>query len=417
MANVFDVEARLADGRPAVGDLEQYVAACRRLGYQHGDLTAQPTQVRDWYDGDEGMNLRALDADHRALSAAASAAEDAARLQNDVMADLTASWTGRGGASARDFLARSCQAAQTASAAVRAAADAAAVLRDGLWRAVDAKVAATQTVDARQEPQRAEWLAAAGTVTGGTGDVAAASELVDREVKPFVNLDVVSEWLTAMRSAATAIDAAYDTAIADLAGLPPAVFELPGEPCPGPVAPTSSSAQTVPAATVSPSPVPASPPAPAPDAWSYPVPPAAGPPADVGPTAPVMGDLGAGTSASGAGLAGFGQQLADLIGDLIGSVSGESPEDVEPTDRDESADESPDDEESDDSEEPEESKEPEEGVAEPAPEQTADEPPPAPPVPVAAPAPEPTPPPPPLPAEAGRTPCEIAADEVPQVGE
>lgn len=35
MANSLDVAARLADGRPAVDELAEYVLACHRLGYQH----------------------------------------------------------------------------------------------------------------------------------------------------------------------------------------------------------------------------------------------------------------------------------------------------------------------------------------------------------------------------------------------
>jgi len=119
VANQFDVAGRLAEGRPAVDDLEEYVAACRRLGYQHRDLTAQPTQVRDWYEGEAGMDLRALDADHGVLSAAAVAAEDAARMQAGLASELAAAWSGTGASAANEFLWRSCQAAQAVSVAVR----------------------------------------------------------------------------------------------------------------------------------------------------------------------------------------------------------------------------------------------------------------------------------------------------------
>ena len=104
VANPFDVAARLAEGRPAVDDVEEYVAACRRLGYQHPDLTTHTAQVRDWYSGDDGLDLRALDSDHVALAAAASAAEDAARMQADLMAELDGAWSGRGATAAHEFL-------------------------------------------------------------------------------------------------------------------------------------------------------------------------------------------------------------------------------------------------------------------------------------------------------------------------
>ena len=297
VAEQFDVTARLAEGRPTVEDVEEYVAACRRLGYQHRDLTAHPTQVRDWYDGDDGMNLSVLDADHSALSAAASAAEEAARTQADLVVELTTAWAGRGAVAADEFLWRSGQAAQSVSTAVRRAADAAAALRDALWRAVDAKVAATEAVAARQAPHRVEWLAAARTVTNGGADVDAASELLHARVVPFVDLDVGSDWVSAMRAAAASIDAAYDAAVVALAAAPRAVFEVPGDvgppvppvPAPpvragtpddgGPVSTTTVS-QFIPAAAVAPAAsIPAAAVAPVGPAaaWADP-PPAAAPP-------------------------------------------------------------------------------------------------------------------------------------------
>ena len=75
---------------------------------------------------------------------------------------------------------------------MRTAADALATLRDNLWHAVDGKVAATISADAAH---RAEWLAAAHTVTTGAGDRAAASERIDQEVKPFVDNNIRAQWL------------------------------------------------------------------------------------------------------------------------------------------------------------------------------------------------------------------------------
>jgi hypothetical protein len=138
----------------------------------------------------------------------------------------------------------------------------------------------------------------------------------------------------------------------------------------------------------------------------------------------------------GGGLAGFGQQLADMLGGLIGSSDDalgdppgidEQPEIDEPAVGDESDDETDDglsDDETDD--------EPSDDRAETGEvdDQTCDvgEPPPpvepAPPPAEAAPTPVPEPPlappvPPeqPEPATATGTPCEIAADELPQVGQ
>ncbi|MGB7504322.1 MAG: hypothetical protein WA965_02665, partial [Mycobacterium sp.] len=71
MAEKFDVSARLADGMPAVDNLQRYVSACHRLGYQHPDLTLHDTQLRDWYGTEGGMDLAALQGDWAALDAAA----------------------------------------------------------------------------------------------------------------------------------------------------------------------------------------------------------------------------------------------------------------------------------------------------------------------------------------------------------
>ncbi|MBJ7337273.1 hypothetical protein [Mycolicibacterium sp.] len=462
MATAHDAGARLAEGRPTIADVEEYVAACRRLGYAHRDLTMHPTQVRDWYGSEEGLDLRAVDADAGALSAAASAAQDAARTQTKLAADLSAAWSGAGAASAHQFIWRSCQAATDMSVALRTAAEVMGTLRDELWRAVDAKVVATEAVDARQRPRRAEWLAAAKTVTTGTGDLATASELVELEVKPFVDIDVGSDWTAAMRTAMAAVNAAYDAAIAEIRSAPTAVFGVPGEL--GPRPPSNggaevanrretepASALTAPAAAVG-SVAPMAPSVPPPAAaWSVPTPATPGPPpappetaappstptlpasamAPSAPSMPSLGDLGAGTSTLGSGLSGFGQQLADLIGGLVGSADGGLPDDGLPDTAmaDESADEAdpqgdlPTEGDTKAEEDP-------DAQADPAPDDPVEEPMPKPTPAEEDPTPTSIPPPPPLdpaPAPQGLpepvadgaepTPCEIAADELPQVGE
>jgi hypothetical protein len=439
VANTLDVAARLAAGRPTVDDVEEYVAACRQLGYQHRDLTVHAAQVRDWYDGEDGLDLRALDVDHAALSAAASGAEDAARMQNDLMSELSAAWSGQGAAEAREFVWRSCQAGRAVSVAVRAAADAMAALRDALWHAVDTKVLATEAIDGRQRAQRAEWLAAAKTVTSGGGDLATASELIELKVKPFVNLDVGSDWVAAMRSAVASVNAAYDAAIADTTAMPPAVFGVPrelgpraepsGQPrAPSHGEPSAAAVQTSPAAVAAPAPGPASqafgpPPVTAPPLAAPPLTEAAPMPPALPSAAPSMpsssGDLGAGTSMLGSGISGFGQQLADLIGSLVGSADEGLPDDAEATDESEpdEPDVEPDAEAHEQAADAEVVGEPTEAVEE----LTAE----SPPIPEPTPAPAPLPSEPPAPqalpeavaVDVAPTPCEIAADELPQVGE
>ena len=202
-----------------------YVWACHVLGYANPDLTLHAAQVRDWYGSEDGLDLRALDADCAALEAAVAATEDALTRQDDQLGALSAVWQGRSADLSREFLRRHGEASAAAAAAVRTAADALATLRDNLWHTVDGKVAATISAD----PAPGEWLAAAQTVTTGAGDRAAASERIDQEVKPFVDNNIRAEWLTSMRSAMAAVMALYDVATAELTAEPDAVFEVPGE--------------------------------------------------------------------------------------------------------------------------------------------------------------------------------------------
>ena len=446
VAGEYDVDARLARGRAAVDDIGEYVRACHQLGYQHPDLTTHTAQVRDWYAGEDGMQLDALAADAATLTAVAAATDDAVRRQSELLATLSGAWAGQGAGVALDFLMRHQRTAVMASAAVRDAADTLTALRDELWHAIDAKVAATAAVDARQQGQRDVWLAAARAVNTGSGDRATASELVDQHVKPFVDNDVRLDWLDAMRRCSAAVMAAYHGAIARLRATPGAVFEVPGDLGPRLRAldPLPAPAVTAPAAAVDASPlvvssgtpvaapapmsVPASPPL-APPPLSSPM----TPPVDPMPTAsgaptaspmPGLGELGGATPSLGSGSSGFGQQLADLIGGLVGS-SGEptsdEPDFDEPDDEIESTDPAA---ESD----PEEAVEVEEELAtpesepEPEPEPELEpvaEPEPAPAATPVAPPPEAALPSPTAVPEAmpeGQTPCEIAADELPQVG-
>lgn len=463
MAETFDAAGRLAEGSPGVADFQQYVLACQCLGYQHPDLTAQPAQVHDSYATEDGMDLSALQTDCAALQAAAAAAEDALAHQDEQLDVLTTAWQGDGANASRDFLRRHGEASTVAATAVRAAAHALADLRDRLWRAVDDKVATGLNVGDSVQARRADWLAASQTVTTGAGDRAVASELVDHEVKPFVDNVIGGEWLAAMRAAVDAIEAAYEAVTAELAAQGEAAFDVPGELGPGwkplpsvdGVAPTTAPAGTVVAAPV-PSAPPVSPAPGAPGAWGPP--PVAAPPAGVPapaaaplPTDPAMAQptaapslpsLGGGLPDIGSGLSGFGQQLGDMLGGLLGERMLDDPMGVDdPPDSmdadglddegDPDLDDSGEVDENDD--EPDEAGGNEEKPEEPV-DQAAETACPVPPVPAAAaespvdepaatPPPEPmavTPEPPPdPPAEASGTgtPCEIAANELPQVGE
>ena len=440
MAEKLDVAARLAEGLPAVDNVQTCVWACHALGYTNPDLTLHAAQVRDWYGSEEGLDLRALDADCAALEAAVAATEDASARQ-DIDA-LSAVWQGDGADASTVFLRRHGQASEVAAAAVRTSADALATLRDNLWKAVDEKVAAAINADGRAQD---DWVAAARTVTTGAGDRAAASEKIDQEVKPFVDNDIRIGWLTAMRSATAAVTNLYEAATAELTAEPDAVFEVPGDLGPSWTPPSrAEQASTVPAAvSATAPPLGASPlwsasavPSPAPvTAEPIPAPTPAPPPVDAASTAPAMAappsapSLG-GMPDVGGGLSGFGQQLADAFGSLLGSADNavdtpgiDDPEIDEPGIDDELDDETEGD---DEPVEPAADVEDVPAGAEPVEEpvceavETPVEPPPPPEEPEAAPTPVPEPPPDPVPPPepiAAETPCEIAADELPQVGE
>lgn len=190
MVDTFDVAGRLTEGRPAVDDLARYASACQALGTCGDGLTDRVEQA---YASEAGLDLNALDADHAALRAAVAALRDAQELQDTQLNALGAAWTGAGADAAADFLRRHSAASTQAVTALSTAAEQVGALRDELWRIVDAKVAAAEAVDARTDGVRAEWRAAAETVTTGVGDRSTASELVDAHVAPFVEQDVRGE--------------------------------------------------------------------------------------------------------------------------------------------------------------------------------------------------------------------------------
>ncbi len=472
MAETYDAAARLAEGQPAVENLQNYVWASHMVGYQHPDLTAHPMQVRDWYGTEDGLDLRALDADSAALRAVAMVTEVALERQDQLLAEMSTTWRGLGAEASRTFLRGHGDASALAASAIRNAAVTLADLRDSLWRAVDEKVATVRSIDDRVQAQRADWLPAAHAVTTGTGDLATASEMIDQEVKPFVDEAIRAELLTALRAAIGAMTAAYDAAAVELGSDTDAIFDVPGDLGPRWQPPiddmgsTPAAASTAPAAAATPhawNPLPAAASAPPPVAAAppfasappvMPAPPPTTPAADPAALTPAMAppsvpSLGGGLPDIGSGLSGLGQQLGEMIGGLAGTADDalsepadldmtdpDDPDDIENPSEEDEADELDDADEADGADglngegEEAEALDAEtdgsgglEPPCEPAQEEPPAEPmavtdaPPdvpvnAPPVSVEPPPPAVAPPPPP---PAG-TPCEIAADELPQVG-
>jgi len=455
----FDAATILAPGREILDIFTEYVTACRILGHHHHDLT----RLHEWYDTEDGLDLRAIEGDQRALTAAAQAAEQALSLQDKQSRLVDDGWQGSAALAAHEHLARHQAAAEHTVTALHKAAVTLNRLRDNLCEALTRKVTATVQIEGRRGAQRAEWLAAARTVTAGmAGDRSAASELIDQEVRPFVADDIAGDWVAAMRSATDAVADAYADAVAALHAGPIPVF--------GPALrldavrigatpahePRPAFERTIPAghsaAEIS---WPTAPPA-APPVLAAPAPPSAevAPLAEVAPPAaagqstglpgmggvadPGLGGVGSGLSSGvGSGLAGAGQQLADLFGGLIGSAAEglpeadvldgapadglddlddpEEPEELSDPEEEETAEEEPADEEpageatGEATDEPAEAAEIEEEPVD-APEIV--EPQKEPPEPVAPLSPITEP----LAQPEGETPCEIAADELPQVG-
>lgn len=203
----LDVSGRLAEGREALQDMQTYVSACSARGYRHPDLTAHPGQLGDWYDGDDGLDLRVLDADCAELWAVASAADDSLRAQRAELDGLAAAWRGPGAEAALEFLRRHCDTGEMLVAGLQATAQGCARLRDQLWRLVDANVATTTGVGERAGAQRSAWLGAAHAVLAG-GDQQ-AGEVIDGQVMPFVDNDIRGEWLTAVRPGRSEIGRAH----------------------------------------------------------------------------------------------------------------------------------------------------------------------------------------------------------------
>jgi uncharacterized protein YukE len=446
----FDVAARLDQGRPSVSHTQTYVAACHTLGYQHPDLTANGAQVLDWYGAEDGMDLAVLDADCARLRSAANAAEDALALERDAAAALAAAWNGESASAADSFVDRHCAAATATAAVLRNAADSCAALRDSLWRLLGDKVHAAVAIDDRRAEVRTAWLAAAQTVMSGAADRTEATDVVTHQITPYIDADVRTDWLGAMRAATTSIAAAYDDALKRLNAYPPTQFDVPAQltpPMPDPPHATTPVAPApAPAAVTVPAAAPAEPPAPstAPStAPAAPAPPRVGADAPVPQPVPTMppaqtpavggavpGSLPGVPAAPGlgGGLSGLAGQIAQALDGLFtgqpdASADLPAPDPVdpgldEPQPEDDPPVEDPKDAEAEtdspvqaadgsvDTEETDTVPTPEEPPAEDAPPPPAAEPPP--------PVPEP---PAPEPAAPESTPCEIAADELPQVGQ
>ncbi len=220
-----DVDDRLASGAPAVAATAGYVAACAAVGYRYPGLDAD--LVRRGYRAEQGMRLKALDADIAALTRAAAAAEEALAAQRGGLDLLAEAWQGGSGSAAVEFVTEQCASAAGVVAALRDAADILAGLRRTLAALIDEKVETAIRIDDRSAAQRGTWPAAAIAALRGDPD---AARVVIEQVAPHVAAQIAPHWVPAMESATAAIASAYHRAATALAELPGAVFTLAAGP-------------------------------------------------------------------------------------------------------------------------------------------------------------------------------------------
>ena len=180
-----------------------------RLAEGAAAVASQTPQIQQWYYAEDGLRLDALDADSAALTAAAAAAAEALHVQRQALDVLTEGWWGGSGSGAVDFVARQCSAAAGVVAELRNGAGILSALSEDLGRVVDSKVGAV--------------------------------------------LDGSAEWAATYSANPSA--AAYDEAIIRLGELPAARFETPLPPA----TPATDLGSSRP--SPAPSPLPSSPPA------------------------------------------------------------------------------------------------------------------------------------------------------------
>lgn len=307
-----DVSERLAEGETALGTLETYLAACRALGRPVGGVTA--AGVRDAYTAEAGMRLRALDADSAALAELARAAEEGVRIEREALGVLAHAWQGESGDAAGEFVGRHCAAGAAVAVGLQDAARALRSLRSELGGLVDEKVGAAVDVDSRRSAQHPAWLAEARTVLEGVADKVAV-EVVARQIGPYVDGDIAADLMPAMQAGTDSVAAAYDAALARLSARSD-LDSAWGEPArpptdPGPRQPLA------PAASAQSNPPPAFP------TWSAPAPSAPWSATFPGGFQAGLPDPGAAGGLGGlGGFGGFGGSLSSLVGRIADELGG-----------------------------------------------------------------------------------------------
>ena len=118
-----------------------------RLAQGAAAVADSPQQIQDWYYAEDGLRLDVLDADAAALTAASAGAAEALHIHREALDLLSHSWRGGSGSGAGEFLARQATVAAEIVASLRSAAAALSALRADLEYVVNTKVDAACSGD------------------------------------------------------------------------------------------------------------------------------------------------------------------------------------------------------------------------------------------------------------------------------
>lgn len=212
----------------------RYAAACRDVG--HVGITSE--RIRELASREDGVGLAALQSDIAALAAAAGHARSALSEQRTAIGVLGAGWRGRSGSIATAVLEQHCTAAADILHSLVEAADVLERLRGTLSRLLAERDEAGVRIADRRSAERPRWLACSEAVLAGTADGVAVAEVRTR-IAPFLDAQVAGEWAGSVSSVSDAVDAAYRQAAIALAGRMPVGFDVPSglarAPVPAPV--------------------------------------------------------------------------------------------------------------------------------------------------------------------------------------
>ena len=221
-----DTHSRLADGAAAAANTEAYVTAYVTASYGAGHPGLTGEGVRGLYSAEDGLSLQALDADSAALAAAGSVAEEALALHRQALAVLTEGWRGGSSSAADDLLRQQCAEAADVVTALHGAAGELRSLRQRLADLRDEKVDAAIRIDDRRAAERPAWLAHARAAMDDGADPEAI-EAIRREIAPYVASDIRSDWMAAMQSGTESVAGAYGDTAARLSDRPMPRFDSP----------------------------------------------------------------------------------------------------------------------------------------------------------------------------------------------